>query len=105
MKLLFVSSLKDYQKDVADILHQANIPVFSVTKTVGFRDQPETDLRDNWFSSGPEEFDSIFVFSFTEEAQANKAMSLIKEYNKKNDTGFPIRAFIVPVDQTSYQIA
>jgi hypothetical protein len=105
MKLLFVSSLKECQKIVADIFHQADIPVFSVTETMGFKEQSETNLLDNWFGSGPEEFNSILVFSFTKEAQANKAMKLIKEYNTRNDTGFSIRAFIVPVEQSSYQPA
>ena len=103
MKLLFVSSLKDYQKTVADIFHQAHIPVFSVTETIGFKDQTTSNLLDNWFGSGPEEFNSIFIFSFTEEVQADKAMNLIKEYNMKNNTGFPIRAFILPVEKSSYQ--
>lgn len=105
MKLLFVTSLKEYQKTVADILKKAAIPVFSVTETIGFKDQLATNLLDNWFSSGAEQFDSIFIFSFTEEARSDKAMELIKEHNLKNETGFPIRAFVVPVEKSSYQTA
>jgi hypothetical protein len=103
MKLLFVTSLKEYQKIVADILNKAGIPVFSVTETIGFKDQHDTNLLDNWFSSGSEQFNSIFAFSFADEARSYKAMELIKEHNAKNETGFPIRAFIVPVEKSSYQ--
>ena len=105
MKLLFVTSLKEYQKTVADILNKAEIPVFSVTETIGFNDHHKTNLLDNWFSGGTEQFNSIFVFSFTEQVKTEKAMKLIKEYNAANETGFPIRAFIVPVEKTSYQTA
>jgi hypothetical protein len=105
MKLLFVTSLKEYQKTVTDILNKADIPVFSVTETIGFKDHHKTNLLDNWFSSGTERFDSIFVFSFTEQAKTEKAMELIKEYNAVNGTEFPIRAFIVPVEKSSYQTA
>ena len=38
MKLLMVTSLKEHQQDVANIFRQADIKVFSVTDTVGFRD-------------------------------------------------------------------
>ena len=103
MKLLFVTSLKEYQKTVADILNKSGIAVFSVTETIGFKDHHKTITLDNWFSSGTAQFDSIFVFSFTEEARSDKAMELIKQYNSENKTDFPIRAFIVPVEKSSYQ--
>ena len=104
MKLLFIASLKEYQKTVADILNKADIPVFSVTETIGFKDHHKSNLLDNWFSSGTERFDSVFIFSFTEQGKTEKAMELIKEYNATNETAFPIRAFIVPVEKSSYQI-
>lgn len=102
MKLLVVTSLKEYQKKVAHILDQAGIAVFSVSETIGFKDHRTTNLLDNWFSSGNEQFDSIFLFSFTEEGKSEYAVDLIKKYNAENETGFPIRAFIVPVDKSSY---
>lgn len=102
MKLLVVTSLKEYQKKVAHILDQAGIEVFSVSETIGFRDHKASNLLDNWFSSGSEQFDSIFLFSFTEEVKAENAMGLIKKYNVENNTGFPVRAFIIPVDKSSY---
>lgn len=102
MKLLVVTSLKEYQKTVARIVDQAGIAVFSVSETIGFKDHATTNLLDNWFSSGGEQFNSIFLFSFTEEAKAEQALELIKKYNTENNMKFPIRAFIVPVDKSSY---
>jgi membrane protease subunit (stomatin/prohibitin family) len=102
MKLLLVTSLKEYQKTVAEIFNKSGIAVFSVTKTIGFKDQRQHNLLDDWFTSGTDQFDSVFVFSFTEEEKSEKALNLIREYNSKNDTGFPIRAFVIPVDKSSY---
>jgi hypothetical protein len=102
MKLLVVTSLKEYQRKVAHILDQADIAVFSVSETTGFKDHQTSNLLDNWFSSGGEQFDSIFIFSFTEEAKAAMALDLIKKYNEENETGFPVRAFIIPVENSSY---
>ena len=101
MKLLVVTSLKEYQKKVAQLLGQAKITVFSVTETVGVKDQQESSLLDNWFSSGTEQFDSIFQFSFTDAAKADQALSLIKKHNAENETGFPIRAFVLPVEKST----
>jgi len=101
MKLLVVTSLKEYQKKVAQLLAQAKITVFSATETVGVKDQQESNLLDNWFSSGSEQFDSVFQFSFTDTAKADQALALIKKYNAENETGFPIRAFILPVEKSA----
>jgi hypothetical protein len=104
MKLLVVTSLKEYQKEIATIFEQAGIKVFSVSETKGFKEDHNINLLDNWFSSGKEHFDSIFLFSFTQDANADQALELVKAYNLENKTNFPIRAFVLPVEKSSYSI-
>ena len=102
MKLLVVTSLKDYQKKVAKIFEQAKISVFSMSDTIGFKENNSPNLIDEWFGAGTDHFDSIFLFSFTTEANADHALELIKDYNATEECKFPIRAFIVPVEKSSY---
>ena len=104
MKLLIVTAIKEYRQTVADILQKAEIKVFSVSETVGYKDDHKLNLLDDWFSSGDENFDSIFIFSFTNYNNAAKALQMIKEYNSNHQSDFPIRAFIVPVEQASYSL-
>ena len=103
MKLLMVTSLKEYQKVVADIFNKTGIAVFSLTETIGFKDHHTPDLLDEWFGSrhDHDQFDSIFLFSFTQDAKAEQALDFVNEYNAEHETGFPIRAFILPVDKSS----
>jgi len=102
MKLLIVTSLKEYQQTVAAIFEEAQIKVFSVTKTIGHKDDQNVNLLDNWFASGEDQFDSIVLFSFTEDINAVTALGLIKKYNENTASEFPLRAFILPVEQSSY---
>ena len=102
MKLLIVTSLKEYQEKVAKIFEQAKIPVFSVSDTKGFKEDNLPNLMDSWFATGTEHFDSIFLFSFTEKRNADHAMELIKDYKTSKELEFPIRAFIVAVEKSSY---
>ena len=60
------------------------------------------NLLEDWFASGEEKFDSLMLFSFTPAANAAQAMLLIQQYNETAKTGFPVRAFIVPVEKASY---
>jgi len=101
MKLLVITSLKEYQKKAAQILGEADIALFSVTETMGVKDYQDSNLLDNWFSTGGEQFDSIFLFSFTDLAKAERVLDLVKKYNNEHDTGFPIRVFIIPVDKST----
>jgi uncharacterized protein YhfF len=100
MKLLVVTSLKEYQQAVAAIFEVAQIKVFSVTRTIGHKEGHNENLLDNWFASGEEQFDSIVLFSFTEETNAVAAVGLIKKYNETTASGFPVRAFILAVEQS-----
>lgn len=102
MKLIVVTSLKEYQKIVAKIFEQAKIPVFSVTDTIGFKENNSPNLVDEWFGAGTDHFNSIFLFSFTDDTNADNALELIKEYNATEESKFPIRAFIMPVEKSSY---
>lgn len=102
MKLLIITCLKEYQQDVADILGKAKVNVFSVSDTTGFKDDHAENLADSWFAAREESFDSLFIFSFTTAENAQDAMTLIKNYNAGASTAYPVRAFIVPVEQSSY---
>lgn len=102
MKLFIVTCLKEYREDVYKIFKQSNIHVFSVTDVIGFKDDQALNLLEDWFASGDERFDSMMLFSFTADENAEHGMELIKKYNEENETGFPIRAFIVPVENSNY---
>lgn len=100
MKFFIVTSLKEYQDHVFRIFKEANISVYSTTEITGIKEDGSADLLQDWFASGDEKFDSIIIFSFTNEDNARRAKKLIIDYNEKNKTGFPVRAFIIPVEES-----
>lgn len=102
MKLLIITSIKEYQDKVADIFKETGIQVFSVSEIAGFKEGSSVSLMHSWFGSGGDSYDSIMLFSFTEKEKAEKALELIKDYNEKENTNFPIRGFILPVEQYGF---
>lgn len=102
MKCFIVTCLKEYCNDVCKIFKQANINVYSTTDITGLKEANDEILSDAWFSQGKEKFDSLVIFSFTGDENAIKGMELIKNYNRVNATNFPARAFIIPVEKSSY---
>jgi hypothetical protein len=100
MKLLIVTSLKEFKKDVSNILKKAQIPVFSFSEITGVKGSYVPELSDDWFTSDSDrEFRSVFFFSFTDSETAEKALEQIVEFNTLDRVEYPVRGFILPVEK------
>ena len=102
MKMLIITSIKEDMQAVTDILEKAEVPVFSVSETIGHKAAHHDYLLTNWFGKNNEQTDALFFFSFTDDEKAYAAMQLAMKYNEAKKGLFPIRAFIMPVETASY---
>ena len=102
MKLITVTALKEFSEKVTAIFRKADIHVFSATDIIGFKNDSNDNLMSGWSGKSDVHFDSVLLFSFTEDEKANKAIQYIREYNQENSGGFPLRAFILPVENSSH---
>lgn len=98
MKMLVVTSLKEYQPKVASILGEAGITAFSVTDTVGYKMIKQPALEEGWFGYGRGKFNSVFFFSFSGDEETQKAMELIRSCNLEKQERFPVKGFVVEVE-------
>ena len=51
MKLVIITAIKEFEKDIKLQLKQAKVGTFSYREVTGFRDSTEDALESNWFSS------------------------------------------------------
>ena len=102
MKLLIITSIAEDLHAESAIMEKASIKVFSVTETVGHKTEHHDFLPDNWFGKSTDGTNALFFFSFTEDTNATAALELVKDYNTKNQSGFPVKAFICPVEQAGF---
>jgi hypothetical protein len=103
MKMFIVTSIKEDLQNVSQIFEEAQIPVFSVSDTIGHKSEHNNYLLNNWFARSDAATIALFFFSFTDDEKAAKALELVKNHNTLKPNSFPIRAFIVPVENCSYQ--
>jgi hypothetical protein len=105
MKLLIVTCLKENQEDVADMFGKSGISSYSTSAITGYKKEEQAaNLSDSWFGASKELFDSVFLFSFTGVAEAEQALSFIKAYNAGHETDFPVHAFIMPVENSTFDL-
>ncbi len=102
MKLLIITSIKEDLQTVTHIMDKAGIAVFSVSETIGHKTEQHGFLMDNWFGKSGDGTAALFIFSFTDDAKATHTIDLVKNHNAVSESHFPIRAFVVPVDQSSF---
>lgn len=103
MKLLIITSIKEYQALVHTIMKKASVSIFSTADTTGIRTNDESHALSSWLGSQKEEFDSYLAFSFTSDVNAERAVQLTNEYNTQLTPAFPLHTFVIDVSVASGQ--
>ncbi|WP_308992402.1 hypothetical protein QLS71_000590 [Mariniflexile litorale] len=99
MKLVIVTAVEQFQKDVLKLFKNANIENFSSSDIDGYKNGSSLLMTSNWFSSGKGGNESSLFFSFTDDENIDDLFNLIKEFNKNLETNNPIKAVVVPIEK------
>lgn len=99
MKLLIVTAVEQFEKEVPKLFRKANIETFSESDISGFKN-PSTKIRTfSWFPSDTGGVESSLFFSFTEASNIELLFKLITEFNQHMETNNPIKAIVVPIEK------
>lgn len=102
MKLLLVTAIRECHQAVDSIFDSNGIQKYSLTDIRGVGNNEKPYHIDNWFGRSAmkdDVFDAVMMFCFTEDAIAQKTLADLKAYNEKNTPPFPLRAWILPVEE------
>jgi hypothetical protein len=99
MKLVIVTAVEEFQKDILKLFKKANIHNFSSSEIDGYKNGSPVLLASSWFSGEKSGNESSLFFSFTEEKNIEALFSLIKEFNNNLETNNPIKAIVVPIEK------
>lgn len=99
MKLVLVTAVEEFQKDVLKLFKEAKIENFSSSDIDGYKNIPSLLVASNWFSGIKGGNESIMYFSFTEDKNIDDLFNLIKEFNKNLETNNPVKAVVVPIEK------
>ncbi|PQJ69065.1 hypothetical protein [Polaribacter butkevichii] len=99
MKLVIVTAVEEFQKEVLNIFKKANIENFSSSDIDGYKNAPSLLKASNWFSAEKNGNESIMFFSFTNKEKIDGLFAIIEEFNTNLETNNPIRAVVLPVER------
>jgi|TARA_Y100000766_G_C18313861_1_gene322303 hypothetical protein len=72
MKLVLVTAVEEFQKNVLNIFKKANIENFSSSDIDGYKNVPSLLMASSWFSGEKSGNESILFFSFTEKEKIDR---------------------------------
>ena len=99
MKLVIVTAVDEYKKDIVKLFKKSGIENFSESDIEGFKTSEPGNLVSNWFASESSGSDSEMFFSFAKNDRADKLFELLKKYNQEIKSKNLIRAVVVPVEK------
>ncbi len=100
MKLLIVTVVEQFEKDILKLFKKANIESFSESHIDGYKNPTSMVRTASWFPSEKGGVESNLFFSFTEETNIETLFGLIKEFNANLETNNPIKAVVVPIERS-----
>jgi hypothetical protein len=100
MKLLIVTSVVAFHKDVLKLFKKANIEAFSSSEIDGYKNGNSLVATQSWFPGDKGGNESVMLFSFTEEEKITQLFRYLKEYNEKLETNNPVRAVVLPIERS-----
>ncbi|WP_242158306.1 hypothetical protein [Aestuariivivens sediminis] len=100
MKLVLVTAVEEFHKDVIKLFKKAQIETFSESEIDGYKTSNALLISSNWFGFENVGNESVMFFSFTDEANIDTLFELIKQFNETLTTNNPIRAIVVPIEKS-----
>ncbi|WP_242204358.1 hypothetical protein [Aestuariivivens insulae] len=100
MKLVLVTAVEAFRKDVIKLFKNANIESFSESEIDGYKTPNAVMVSSNWFGGERTGNESVLFFSFTDGVQIDRLFELIKAFNNALETNNPIRAIVVPIEKS-----
>ena len=101
MKLVIITAIKEFEKDIKLQLKKADIKTFSFQDVTGYRDSTEDAVESNWFSSEMNQTESILFYAFVKNENIATLFELIDDFNKVQKTLSNIHLAVVNIERSN----
>ena len=99
MKLVIVTVVDEYKKEVIGLFNEAGIERFSKTDIEGFKAMGTENASKSWFAYEQLSADSEMFFSFIGDTQIDRLFELIEAFNQNLDSHSQVHAAVLPIEK------
>jgi nitrogen regulatory protein PII len=101
MKLLLITAIKEFEKEIKLILKKSEVKSFSYKDVKGFKDNSEDAMAANWFATNMQENESVLFYAFVKEEKVETLFELIEVFNKAQVTKSNIHVAVLNIERCS----
>jgi nitrogen regulatory protein PII len=99
MKLVLITAIAEFEKDVKKMLKDAKVKSYSYRDVKGFRDSSEENVESNWFGSEMNETDSVVFYAFILQQNLDALFDEVTEFNKKLESISKVHLAVFAVEK------
>jgi nitrogen regulatory protein PII len=99
MKLLLITAVREFEKDIKKILKKAQVKSFSYKDVKGFKDNSEDALEANWFATNMQETESVLFYAFVKEDKVDGLFDMVKEFNTDQVSKSHIHVAVLSIER------
>jgi nitrogen regulatory protein PII len=101
MKLLIITAVKEFEKEIKQLLKKATVESFSYQDVKGFKNNKENGITSNWFGSEMNETESILFYAFTAKEKVATLFDLVEEFNTNQDSLSHLHISMLNIEKTN----
>jgi len=100
MKLLIITSVKAFEKDIKEILRSADVSSYTYKDVIGYSDASELSIKENWFANEMNEGEALFFYAFVKKENINLVFDKVLEFNNNQETLSKIHVAEINIERT-----
>ena len=99
MKLLIITAIKEFEKNVKDVLNHTGVKSFSYHYVRGYKNESDGS-SENWFGASHTEIDSVMFAVFIEEKFVEEIYRKVEFFNGKQKSLSKIHVATVNLEKS-----
>jgi len=101
MKLLLITAVAAYTKEVKHILKIAQVKAYSYKEVIGCSDVSENAIESNWFGTERNENESVLFYAFVPIENVATVFDAVKEFNATQETLSHIHVAVIKIEKSN----
>ena len=101
MKLLLITAVKEFEKEIKQLLKKASVQSFSYQEVKGFKNSTGEAVESNWFGSEMNETDSILFYAFTAKDKVDALYELVEYFNMEKESLSHIHIAVLNIEKSN----
>ncbi len=101
MKLLIITAVLDFEKEIKAMLKKANVKTFTYKEVRGFTDLSEEAIESNWFAGNIHETESILFYAFVKKENIDPLFDLVNDFNANQESQSNIHIAVLNIEKSN----